>query len=62
MIAPYFEGGGVVLYHGDCLEVVPQLGVTVDAVVTDPPYGIGYDRNKKHKGSVKNILDNFLFM
>ena len=29
------------LILGDCLEVMPLLG-KVDAVVTDPPYGIGY--------------------
>ena len=28
------------LYLGDCREILPTLG-TVDAVVTDPPYGIG---------------------
>jgi len=33
--------GGQRLILGNCLEVMPQLGV-VDAVVTDPPYGIGY--------------------
>ena len=27
---------------GDCLEVMPLLG-KVDAVVTDPPYGIGFE-------------------
>jgi DNA modification methylase len=32
------------LYLGDCLEVMPALG-KVDAVVTDPPYGIGYTGN-----------------
>ena len=31
---------GVELYLGDCREVLPTLG-KVDAVVTDPPYGIG---------------------
>lgn len=35
---PYYEGGGVVLYHGDCREVLPTLG-PVDHVITDPPYG-----------------------
>lgn len=35
--------GDCVLYQGDCLEVMPVLGA-VDAVVTDPPYGIGYSR------------------
>lgn len=32
---------GVTLYQGDCREVLPTLG-KVDAVVTDPPYGIGF--------------------
>ena len=31
------------LILGDCLEVMPTLG-KVDAVVTDPPYGIDYGR------------------
>jgi len=30
------------LYHGDCMDVLPTLS-GVDAVVTDPPYGIAYD-------------------
>jgi DNA modification methylase len=38
--------GDCTLYEGDCLEVVPTLG-KVDAVVTDPPYGIGADKGKK---------------
>lgn len=32
--------GDCTLYNGDCMEVLPTLG-RVDAVVTDPPYGIG---------------------
>lgn len=32
--------GDCTLYLGDCLEVLPTLG-KVDAVVADPPYGIG---------------------
>ena len=34
--------GDAVLYNADCLTVLPTLG-KVDAVVTDPPYGIGFD-------------------
>lgn len=33
-------GEGVTVYCGDCREILPGLG-KVDAVVTDPPYGIG---------------------
>ena len=33
--------GDCTLYCGDCLEILPTLG-KVDAVVTDPPYGIGF--------------------
>jgi DNA modification methylase len=44
---------------GDCLEILPTLG-RVDAVVTDPPYGIGDapflapDRQGKFKGAVND--------
>jgi DNA modification methylase len=34
------------LILGDCLEVIPLLG-KVDAVVTDPPYGIGITRSNR---------------
>lgn len=33
--------GACRLLLGDCLEILPELG-PVDAVVTDPPYGIGF--------------------
>ena len=34
--------GDATLYLGDCLEILPTLP-KVDAVVTDPPYGIGFE-------------------
>jgi len=37
--------GDCTLYLGDCLEVMPTLG-KVDAVVTDPPYGINENSKK----------------
>lgn len=40
--------GDCTLYLGDCLEILPTLG-KVDAVVTDPPYGI----NTKSDGTGK---------
>ena len=39
------EIGDATLYLGDCLEILPTLE-PVDAVVTDPPYGIDH----KHHG------------
>lgn len=36
--------GNATLYLGDCRDVLPTLD-KVDAVVTDPPYGIGYTGN-----------------
>ena len=36
--------GDATLYLGDCLEILPDLD-PVDAVVADPPYGIGLKSN-----------------
>jgi DNA modification methylase len=36
--------GNAELYLGDCLEILPHLP-KVDAVITDPPYGIGFESN-----------------
>lgn len=41
--------GNCRLIQGDCAEILPTLG-KVDAVVTDPPYGIGRDGQKKTTG------------
>jgi len=38
------------LYLGDCMKVMPALG-KVDAVVTDPPYGIDYGRRGRFTAS-----------
>jgi DNA modification methylase len=40
------EIGDAVLYLGDCLEILPTLP-KVDAVITDPPYGIGITRSNR---------------
>jgi DNA modification methylase len=37
---PYYEEKGITIYCGDCLEVLPELGI-YDLCLTDPPYGIG---------------------
>jgi DNA modification methylase len=42
-VTPYYEQDGIVIYHGDCRDVLATLpsGFTVDVTVTDPPYGVG---------------------
>lgn len=43
MGAPYYQDDTVQLFHGDCLDVLAELpGASVDAVVTDPPYGLEF--------------------
>ncbi len=50
-MTPYYEDSAVTIYHGDCREIsLPSS----DLVLTDPPYGIAYNRNDKHRGSVLN--------
>ena len=37
---PYYQDEWVTIYHGDCREILPELDVKVDLVLTDPPYGM----------------------
>ena len=38
MIAPYYQDTAVTLYHGDCADILPALGVKANLILTSPPY------------------------
>ncbi len=45
---------GMELYRGDCLEVLPTLEAnSIDSVITDPPYGIGFDYGNSYQDQDK---------
>ena len=37
---PYYQRGGITIYHGDCRDILPLLKMQ-KVVVTSPPYGVG---------------------
>jgi hypothetical protein len=41
-VRPYYEQDGITIYLGDCRDVDAWAGAS--ALVTDPPYGIGWSR------------------
>jgi site-specific DNA-methyltransferase (adenine-specific) len=60
VVKPYYADDYVTLYHGDCHEVGQWLALG-DVMVTDPPYGIGWQRgnnprrnSKPHAGIVND--------
>lgn len=59
MIVNKEEIGEAILYCGDCRDIIPDL--SVDAVITDPPYGIDKAKSSLVGGS-KGDYDTNLFM
>lgn len=36
---PFYEDESVTIYQGDCRDVLEELEISVDLILTDPPYG-----------------------
>lgn len=53
MLNPAYKSDRVTVYQGDCLDIMPHLE-PVDAVVTDPPYGLAF-MGKKWDYSVPGV-------
>lgn len=60
-MTPYYQDDSVTIYHGDCREVLPSVGV-VDLVITDPPYelvasGGGIGAKRQYLADIHGHLD-----
>ena len=61
---PYYEQDGVTLYHGDCADVLPVMGVKSNLILTSPPYdnlrnygGHGFDFDRVADTCVGALAD-----
>ena len=54
----YYERNGITIYHGDCLETLPNVS-DFDTVITDPPYASGArrDADKTTRGKMTRMED-----
>ena len=54
MIEPYYQDKHATIYHGNALDIIPELS-NIGAIVTDPPYSSGGqfrgDRIMRHNSS-----------
>ncbi len=61
MIEPFYKSDRVTLYNADCLEVLRQLpDGSVDAVVTDPPYGVRKTEDWDSLGWFLSHIDDWM--
>ena len=53
-MTPYYSDDSVTIYHGDALDVMRSLEMSIDGVVTDPPYSSGTrkESGKPSRGSM----------
>lgn len=58
-MTPYFQDGGVTLFHGDCRDVLPTLE-RVDHWISDPPYD-EHTHSKQRRGAAGGTGHQFGF-
>ncbi len=54
MLKPYYEHGGITIYHEDCREIFLDLQEP-ELLLTDPPYGIAFDTDYRRFTSGFNV-------
>jgi DNA modification methylase len=58
-LKPYYEHGGITIYHGDCREILPSIA-RESVCITDPPYGVGetYASFRDTPSSLRLLVDS----
>ena len=62
VMKPYYQDDWTTIYHGDCLEVLPELN-PVDCIISDPPYmrdvylRMRAPDSKHWNGTIKRLKD-----
>jgi DNA modification methylase len=51
-VTPYYEHGGITIYHGDCLDVLRSATLAFDTIIGDPPYCSG----GRQQAQARNII------
>lgn len=58
----YLDDGDIIVYAGDCIEVMREMPeASVDAIITDPPYGLefmGKDWDSPWKGKASREFND----
>lgn len=54
---PYYSENNILIFLGDAKEVLPQLP-KVHAIITDPPYGIGFQSARPTEDRKKDKIKN----
>jgi site-specific DNA-methyltransferase (adenine-specific) len=53
-VKPYYQDSAVTIYHGDCREILPDIGF--DRIITDAPYGVEVEYGQFHD-TAQNVGD-----
>ena len=61
MRKPYYQDKFCTIYHGDCLEIMPELE-PVDLVLTDPPYanGTNYETYQDTLNNLQKLIPSLM--
>ena len=55
-LCPYFKRRRFMLYHGDCLEILPLIPAeSIDMVFADPPYGLSNNGMTCRSGKMVSV-------